>query len=144
MSDTELDAAYRAAPYWFVPPTGEQVTIRCGQRCEPLDRLLAAAGVEHWAFVTACNPRSRRLAAAANRARMARLGTVVRDRGFQSWPATGGDDSAVWPPEPSLLVLGMTEAEAVALGRAFEQNAILVGSRGTPSRLVWVDSPPPG
>lgn len=144
MHDTELEAAYRAAAYRCVAPTGERVSIRCGQPCEPLDRLLAEVGVEHWAFVTACNPRSRRLAAAANRARMAELEAVVRGRGFQCWPATGGDDSAAWPPEPSLLVLGMTEAEAVALGRGFQQNAVLIGSRGIPPRLAWVDSPPPG
>jgi hypothetical protein len=36
-------------------------------------------------------------------------------------------------------VLGLAEADAVALGRAFGQLAVVVGRRGEPARLAWID-----
>ncbi len=46
---------------------------------------------------------------------------------------TGGD----WPPEPSLLILGIREEDALHLARRFGQNAIVAGTLGEPARLVW-------
>ncbi len=117
--------------------------MRCAVLCwivgkAALDRHLADLGAAEWAFVTACNPRSTRLDAAGNADRMARLDAVLRDRGL-AWLAGSGQGAAGdWPAEPSRLVLGIGEADAVALGRLFGQNAILAGGRGQAARLVWV------
>lgn len=51
---------------------------------------------------------------------------------------TGGD----WPSEPSLLVLGIGGSEAVELGRAFGQVAIVIGRLGAPARLCFCSPPP--
>ena len=53
---------------------------------------------------------------------------------------TGPDWPADWPPETSLLVLGLPEPAAADLARRYEQNAILHGALGGPARLVWIDA----
>jgi len=132
-----LRTAYEATDYVVDDGPRGRFLIRCGSRSADVDALLDAAGADAWAYVTACNPGSVPLSATENAARMASLAAVVRDRGLVhvAGAGTGGD----WPPEPSLLVLGLTEADAVALGRAFGQLAVVVGRRGEPARLAWID-----
>lgn len=138
MSSPDLDAAYRATAYIVEMPGGERISLRCGEPSADLDRHLRNLDVVEWAFVTACNPRSKRLDDAVNALRMARLDEVLRDRGLPSLPGAGVADAGDWPAEPSRLVLGIGEADAIALGRLFEQNAILAGVRGHAARLVWI------
>ena len=69
-----------------------------------------------------------------------RLEMVVRGRGLNCFQGEGRADDGDWPPEPSLLVLGISEADAVSLARELEQHAIVSGSRGGEARLVWVDA----
>jgi hypothetical protein len=49
-----------------------------------------------------------------------------------------GDDGA-WPPEPSILVLGIEREAAVQLGRLFGQRAIVCGELGGLATLVLCD-----
>lgn len=144
MIDPTLDAAYRATTYWFEPSTGPRIGLRCGERSELLDRILLDAGVRTWAFITACNPRSKRLDADANAAGMARLADAVKGLGLQSIAGAGIGDAehttaGGWPAEPSLLVLGIDEAAAIALARQFGQNAFLAGTIGGEPTLIWLD-----
>lgn len=138
MISHDLAAAYRATSYIVEMPDGGRLVVRCGEQSEALDRHLADLGVAEWAFVTACNPRSTRLDDAVNALRMARLDAVLRDRRLASLPGSGQGDAGDWPPEPSRLVLGIEEADAIALGRLFEQNAIVAGARGHAARLIWI------
>lgn len=138
MDIERLRAAYEATAYQVDAGPQRRFAIRVGERSADVDELLAAAGVEAWAFITACNPRSVRLADAENAARMAGLVDVVRGRGLAFLPGAGAGDDPGWPAEPSLLILGIDETDAVALAREFDQLAIVVGRRGGPARLVWV------
>ncbi|MCE9632384.1 MAG: DUF3293 domain-containing protein [Planctomycetia bacterium] len=138
MTDPALDAAYRATTYSVVMPDGTRLAWRIGEHSDALERFLAAAGHDHWAFVTACNPRSTRLDETENAVRMGELAHVVRDRGLHSLPGEGRGDGGDWPAEPSLLVLGIEELDAIELIRMFDQHAIVVGSRGSPPRLAWI------
>jgi len=140
MPDPELEAAYRSTSYSVIVPGREPISIRCGARCLPLDLLLAESRATNWAFITACNPRSTPLDDDANDERMMRLEMLVRGRGLNCFQGEGQADEGDWPPEPSLLVLGISEADAVAVAREFEQHAIVSGSRGGEARLVWVDA----
>lgn len=134
----QLEAAYRATSYrLFGCPTGDFV-IRCGKRSSRLDGLLERHVATEWAFVTACNPRSRRLDDQENATRMERLEATLRAAGYCCLPGAGEANDNSWPPEPSLLVLGISEPEALALAAAFDQHAILVGRRGEPAHLVWI------
>ena len=138
--DPHLEAAYRSTSYSVIVPGRETISIRCGTRCMPLDLLLAESRATDWAFITACNPRSAPLDDDANAERMMQLEMLVRGRGLACFQGEGLADDGDWPAEPSLLVLGIAEGDALALAREFEQHAIVSGSRGGEARLVWVDS----
>lgn len=135
--DDTLRTAYETTDYRVFGPAGP-FSIRCGAPCAAADGLLTAARVEAWAFVSACNPRSVRLDDAENRRRHEALVDAVNGRGLTHHPAIGVADDGSWPVEESLFVVGIDEAGAVDLGRAFEQLAVVVGRRGEPARLAWI------
>jgi hypothetical protein len=97
---------------------------------------LTARGLRHWAFVTAHNPGSVRLTAEENRTRHTRLEADVSARGYEAFPGEGVGDDGEWPPEASLLILGMPRAEATALGQAHAQRAVVWGGVGEPALLL--------
>jgi hypothetical protein len=137
-SRAALRAAYEATSYRVHASPVGAFTIRCGVVSPALDALLAAAATDTWAFVTAANPGSRRLDDAENGRRHAALVAEVRRRGLDCHGGAGHGDDGAWPAEESVLVPGLDEAAAVALGRAFGQFAVVVGERGRPARLAWV------
>ncbi len=136
--DEQLKVAYRAAAYFVAASEGcQEFVIRCEERSAAVDRLLERHGLRDWAFVTACNPRSQILPAAENAGRMDRLRAAIRDLGHPCLPGSGEDSGGQWPAEPSLLVLGIAETDAIQLAAEYDQHAILVGRLGEPARLVW-------
>src|SRR5262247_2216821 len=97
--------------------------------CYALEAHAAATA----AFITAANPHGEERASAANEAAMAAL------RASLSWPwlpGEGRDPAGRWRAEPSVLLLGISRAEAEALGRRLEQNAIVFVKKGHPAELV--------
>jgi len=137
MRTPEHEAAYRASAYRVFVLGRDRFTIRCDEPSDELDRLLDETRTTPWAFLTACNPRSQLLDDDTNDARMVQLEAAVRSHGFDCHCGESEADDGSWPAEPSLLVLGIDEAHALAIAREFEQHAILAGSRGQPARLVW-------
>ncbi|MGD0882510.1 MAG: DUF3293 domain-containing protein [Acidimicrobiales bacterium] len=122
MTATEEDwVSYRAAVVDVVPPAGPPFRI-----------VPAAAGIHgRWSrrwrspvhVVTAWNPDSVRLDRDANDARNARLLADLEASGLAHWPATGRD-LAGDHFEEGFAVFGLSEHEAVALGRSHGQAAI--------------------
>lgn len=145
MSDARdrLRAAYEATAYRVAAGPRGPFVIRVGERSADADALLADAGVECWAYITACNPRSVPHSTAENAALMTRLTHVVRARGLAHMAGVGVGTDSAWPPEPSLFVLGLDVDEALALARDCDQLAIVCGRRGAPARLVWTGVDPP-
>lgn len=135
-----LRAAYEATDYRVDGGARGSFVIRSGARSAELDALLDASAADGWAFITASNPRSVRLGDADNARRMDALRARVRALGLPHFPGAGVAIGGDWPAEPSLLVVGIAEADAVALAREFEQHAIVAGRRGGPARLVWVEA----
>ena len=45
----------------------------------------------------------------------------------------------IWPPEKSLLILGIDREEARELGSQFGQNAIIFGERGGSPELLMLN-----
>jgi putative PIN family toxin of toxin-antitoxin system len=110
--------------------------LRIGVWDPALERLLDAHGAGTAAFVTAANPRGRPASAGANETSIAKLRASVA---YPFLPGEGRDPGASWTPEPSLLVLGIPRAEAEALGRRFQQNAIVFVDRGSAPELVLLE-----
>ena len=133
--DTDLIQAYRDTH--FVVLEEPRFTLLVGRRSEALAALHDTHGVSASAYVTACNPFSQALTDAQNAERMGELRAVVEDAGHPWVAGVGQDPLGQWPGEPSLLVLGVTRAESEALGRRFEQNAIVfAGADATPELLL--------
>lgn len=132
------EPVYRATSY-RVEEGPQRFAIRVGVRCAPLDALLAANGVEDWAYLTAHNPGGRRADPDANANAQTCLEAALRAaaRPFLRGESVGDDGG--WAPEPSLLVLGLPRAEALALARRFGQEAIVAGRRGAKAELVFCD-----
>jgi hypothetical protein len=132
-----LDAAYRATSYVVHGPEGDS-TIRIDQTVPALDDLLVRHGTRCWAFITACNPGSTPLPPKENRRRAAELERLIREAGYPIYPGEGRGDDRAWPPEPSLLVVGIAACDATALARQFGQKAIVSGTIGAAAQLIWI------
>lgn len=140
--DPALEAAYRATSYLVHLPGTGAVSIRVDG---PLpDRLTGLAGDAPWAFLTAWNPGSIPQSRPANEAAMASLQARLKiTPGLRVFHGTGHTDrntgrpGAAWQPEPSLWVVGITEADALALAAEYGQRAIVVGEGTGPARLAW-------
>jgi hypothetical protein len=132
----QLERAYCNTNYVVLRPEGDLV-IRIGEPCWALDELLNARGVREWAFVSASNPRSDLLCEQENLARHENLLRAVSDLAVELLPGESRADAADWPAERSVLLLGLSAATARALGKRFEQNAIVYGEVADLPWLIW-------
>jgi hypothetical protein len=137
MPDSNLEPAYRVTDYRVEDGPFGPFVIRIGETSVELAELMFEECEFDWAYLTACNPGSVRLTGEENFHRTMELREILRAR----WPyhyfgvSVGRDGT--WR-EPSFLVLGITEGDAVELARHFGQNAIVAGRLAEPARLVWV------
>jgi hypothetical protein len=138
--DAALWEAYRRTTYVARTADGD-IPINPGRRSPALDGLLNERRLREWAYLTAYNPASRKLAEEENVRRQRELIDTVRDRGLAFLEGEGIGADADWPAEPSILILGIESDDARALGRQFGQLAILVGRAGQPARLVACEEP---
>jgi hypothetical protein len=133
MTEAQLFEAYRNTTFCADTPIG-QVRIRISQKHPQLDVLLDKSGTSSWAYITAWNPRSADTPLPENQANQAAL---LHDLdGYPVFCGEGIGENSDWPPEPSVLVLGLPEADALDLGRNYGQNAIVVGLRGEAALLL--------
>jgi hypothetical protein len=119
--------AYESTRYEAHLPQG-LVVLRHGELAPLVD-------ADSWAFITAWNPGSRRLSRPENERRQKELIQQLSGR-YRLHYGKGTADDGGWPPELSVLVLGIPHPEALALGRAFGQHAVLLGARGEPARVA--------
>jgi Protein of unknown function (DUF3293) len=135
---SDLFDSYRRTSFLVETPLG-QLHLRIGEPSAELDQLLKANGVQRWAYVTGFNPGSVPLGAEENERRQARLEQEVERLGYAKWAGEGVGDDGTWPPEPSVLILGIPKGNAVELGRRFGQRAIVYGELGGPAVLMACD-----
>lgn len=135
-----LARAYRRARY-RVADDGAGFDMGVGEACEPLRALMARHGVDTGAFLTACNPGSALQSDDDNRAAQALLRAAVDNAGFVVLDGAGLDPDGDWPPEPSLLVLGIDRQQAGALAERFGQNAFVWLTADAVPALVWTGAP---
>ena len=134
-----LEQAYRQTRFVVVD---KDIELTIDQHCAQLDVLLEEHQFNEWAFITAENPFSKPLTAAENATRHQQL--LEKVEGYIHFEGEGIGTDPNWKPEKSLLVIGITAAEAISLGKYFEQNAIVLGKKNEPARLemlVPVETP---
>ena len=131
----ETIQAYRETEYRV---TGEQSLVqRIAKHNESLSRLYISNKVDSCAFITACNPYSKSLSAAANADRHNELGLELQRRGLKFFQGEGKHPLGDWPGEASYLILGLSLETAKALGKEYEQNAIVwCGSDALPQLVL--------
>ena len=134
-----LQTAYEQAIYEVY--NGEDtIRLSIGECCPELDRIISTEDCPGWAVITACNPYSQCLSEAENRQRHQKLLKYLSGLQFTSLSAVGKDKYDVWTPEQSLLIFGLNRPQAIAIGRKFQQNAIVYGELNQPAELLWVNS----
>lgn len=138
-----LISAYRATTFRCRVSAGI-IDIRVGQTQPQLDELLRNNPIQSWCFITAYNPQSKPLSQKDNERRQAALRQIIAARGWIAFEGEGIGDDGTWPPEPSYLVLGISRPDAVALGRQFEQAAIVAGDAGGTAELILCNPPAVG
>lgn len=127
--------AYLRTTFTAETPSGK-IEIRPGSSSVALDSILRKNRVTEWAYVTAYNPGSRLMSDEINKRAHEELRRTVNDRGLIYFEGHGVGPEGVWPPEASLLVLGLPLDQARALGRQFGQLAIVVGQAREAARLL--------
>jgi hypothetical protein len=136
--DPALRAAYERAVYviYGSPP----VEFRVGEPSDVLEAMLSMHHATSAAFVSSANTRGvatpeneRRLADYLLRGQLDGLEASPKYRVFQG---EGRDPDGAWTAEPSVLIMGIPRAEAEALGRRLEQNAIVWIEKGRAPELA--------
>lgn len=121
--DAALLQAYRETVYTLQHPT--PLALRVGAPDDTLRVVHAKYGVAASCFVTAHNPYSVRLDDDANDARHRALCEELRATGCVFFEATGAHPTGDWPAEHGVFALGLSQADAAALGRRWDQNAVV-------------------
>ena len=130
-----LFEAFRNTNFHAELPSGN-VCIRIGAATSQLDALPQHESQHSWLYITAHNPNGKTAPAVENERAQAELARELRSRGLSFYNGQGQGDVGDWPPEPSFLVIGASEPEALELGRRFGQAAVVVGERQQAARLL--------
>lgn len=140
VSVAQLDEAYRATTYVAQLPAGS-LALRIDEPSEMLRQLLADTYCQTWAFISASNPGSYLHDEKENITLHQELIATINLSGLKYFEGMGIPQTADWPPERSLLILGITQGDAHMLAVQFGQNAILFGTQDGIPRLQYVHSP---
>jgi hypothetical protein len=113
-SDAVLRIEAPSGVIWVRPTP---ISLASGKYPDPQGRTICV--------ITAHNPGGRLASGEANATAQAQLMAEIEKLGLTAWPAAGGDPS--WRHvEDSAAVIGMGQADAIALAARFGQEAIFV------------------
>ncbi len=114
-----------------------QIRLRIGEQNTDLMKIHQSVGVSSSVFITACNPFGEDKGETFNKAVMSKMSGWFDRAGIAYLKGSGGGGDGEWPPEPSLLVFGVSHSKAVALCRLFRQNAVVYcNDDGVPRLLL--------
>jgi hypothetical protein len=136
--DPALRSAYERADYVVYASPG--IHFHVGEPSDVLEAMMAMNHVRTAAFVSSANTRG--VATPGNERRLADFllrgaldGPAVNQK-YRVYQGEGRDPEGNWNAEPSVLIMGIPRAEAEALGRRLEQNAIVWIEKGRAPELV--------
>jgi hypothetical protein len=128
--------AYRATGY-RLGHTSQDIVLAIGKRSERLAQLFAANNVSCGAFLTAYNPRGTIQSDAANARGHVELQSMLRAQGVRAIEGSGSEEGTDWPAEKSWFALGLQLEPSSAIGRHFDQDAIVwVGPDAVPQLVL--------
>jgi hypothetical protein len=133
--DESLLKAYKQTTY-AVPSL--KINIRIGEKCPLLDQLLQKLERRSWCFVTAWNPQSKLFSDEENKTRNHKLKEGLIQSGYIYYDGLGIGDDGQWPPEESILVIGINRLEALEIAKEWEQNAIVFGEIDEKASLILI------
>lgn len=126
--------AYRETEYRISHDS--QIVLLADEPNRALDALLMDRDVSTAVFITAWNPFSQAVSQPENDIAQARLQSEVTALGLDVVPGEGVGRDGTWPPEPGLLVLGISRDQAKQLSRTYRQNAFVWLTLGKGPELV--------
>lgn len=100
-------------------------TLKIGSTSSELFAMQQEFGVDCSAFISAYNPFSQLMDEQTNAERHIELGGQIKSMGLRFIEGIGQHPSNDWPGEASYLVIGLAFDEAIAIGKRFEQNAVV-------------------
>jgi hypothetical protein len=131
----ELFEAYKSTNFNVTEPN---ITIKVDHVNPMLDELLLKHNAICYAYITAENPYGKSYTKEQNELRHQQLLDATSH--FVVYEGEGAGEDTTWPPERSLLILNISKEEAIALGKQFEQNAIVLGNiHGAPELVICVE-----
>ena len=121
--EADLIAAYKST--LFQTHVGDElVTLRVGEECLALQEVFEQHNVNSACYITAYNPYGRLLTKQENEDRNARMRTKLASL-YPIFDGVGVDPNSEWEGEASFLALGASKDVSLALGEAWEQNAVV-------------------
>lgn len=114
-----------------------EFVLRIGIANESLAKLYKRHKTNCGVFVTAFNPFSNHVGKATNTARQNELAKELNWRNLTFFDGIGKHPSGEWAAEPSYFVLGLSLEAAKALGKKYDQNAVVwCGSDAIPKLVL--------
>ncbi len=137
-------AAYLGTDYWFSGEDVETHLMQIGVLNPGVAQLLKKHGATSAAFITAWNPASEPIGAlhnvVANHALFNDLKSGPYACSGPIYSGIGCGRELNWPPEVSLMAVGISLEDATALGQRYGQNAFVwFDASGMPSLVELVD-----
>jgi hypothetical protein len=112
------------------------VILRIGKVSSELAAIHRLHCVDCSAFLTAFNPFSQPLDEQENDRRHELLMQELKRRSLPGLEGHGSHPDNGWPPEPSVLVPGLSLEASKSLGARFEQNAIVWSGANAVPQLI--------
>lgn len=136
----ETIEAYRSTRY-DVLDGDNTISLRIGEMNIQLPDLYRRYNVQSSVFITAWNQFGKFLTHEQNELANNGLRKQLIGEGLQFLEGAGIGTDTEWPPEKSLLVLGVSEAKASELCRLYKQNAVVyIGSNLIPIIIFHPDT----
>ncbi|MFM2312762.1 MAG: hypothetical protein RLZZ04_2038 [Cyanobacteriota bacterium] len=142
-SKAHYEQVYKQAIY-EVYNGQETIRVQIGECCLRLGHIAMSLStyshINHhsWAIITAANPYSQILTELENKQRHHKLRSHLQELQVPWLAALGMDQTGIWTPEPSFWISGIELLEAIAIGRQFEQNAIVYSELHQSAELQWL------
>lgn len=132
--EPRLIQAYQAALYRV--DADPSFDLKVGEASPALAQLLQRMKADCAAFFTACNPWGQQLTDAENADRQSALKQELNRLNLQFISGMGLDSKKVWPGEASVLILDLSLEATQALGRKYEQNAVVWSAQDAIPQLI--------